>query len=486
MLPPPLPAPPAIPEDFPDRVSPMIVKEVRQGLRGRMFITSFLLLHGVLLLWAAGFLSDTSRSGARGSDSAFWTIVAVGLVAIVSRANSAVRGERDGRTLELLRLTGIGARPVVTGKWGAIMIEAAIMVAGVLPYFVLRYYFGTLRPAEDALTLALLLVAVGVFAAMLTMVSCLGKLVGGIARAGLFFLGFVTFQGLFFAFNFGVSRGGFGGNTSLAVALGVSLAIPYCMIFLGVAASAIASVSENTLTAQRLWGLALLLPPVVALALGEHTLAPPLMFAALPGLLVTVFESILRRSNPSLPVYAERLAPRRPLRAMAWMLAPTRGAGILYTLVCWTAVAALCTMIALKTVSSGDKPARIALAMFCCLNALLLPAALGTLLGRMARFPAFPFAARYWVSFFILTVPVVAISALLMGQLADAARVALTLFPLGALAMNTRDDMPAGLLGVTCAGHLVFWVVVLLPFVLRDLAALRLMLRGERAPLPTL
>ena len=52
--------------DFPDRLNPLLVKELRQGLRNRVFVTSFLLMHAIVAL-VIGF--ETLVMGAREDNS---------------------------------------------------------------------------------------------------------------------------------------------------------------------------------------------------------------------------------------------------------------------------------------------------------------------------------------------------------------------------------------------------------------------------------
>lgn len=466
----------AIPDDFPDRVSPMIVKEVRQGLRSKSFIGSFLILHGVLVLWAVGFLSETSAPGGSGADGLFWTILIMGLLFIAMRAQSAVRGERDGGTLELLRLTRIPAWSIVSGKWCALMIEALVLVAGVLPYFMLRYYFGTLQVTRDLLIVLILLVGCGLLAALMTMVSCLGKMLAGLARAGTFIFGIMTLWTMaVMAFGGGRALGAFD-DPGLA-GLYLALAAPYCMIFLGVAASAVASASENIATRQRLLGFALLIPAAVA-ALCSRSVSEVggLVGAAVPGLCLVAFECVLRRSNTSMPLYAEQVARSRWRRPLFAVFAPSHGAGIACVLLIWLTFAG----VLLAFDRRGDS-LRFGVACVAVLNAVLLPAALGMV---VRRFMVAPFAARYWIGFATLTLPVAMLGSLTAGVLADAARTLIALFPAGVLALLGRDEVGSGYLAATTAVHLVLAASVLGPFVLHDLRAVRRMMRGERAPLP--
>ena len=465
-----------MPEDFPDRISPMIVKEVRQGLRSRSFILSFLLLHTALVLWAAGFLSDTGSSKS-GADGIFWTILGVGLLVIVFRAQSAVRGERDGKTLELLQLTRLSAWNIVAGKWCSLMVEAAILVAGVLPYFVLRYYFGTLRIVEDSAIVVMLLVVSGLVAAFMIMISCLGKVIGGLARVGSFLLFFIFgIQALVFL---AMGRGGRMGITGEPgqLALFLLLAVPYAMLFLGVAAASVASASENIATRQRLWGVALFIPGALGATFLSSNEWGPILGCALPGLALVALECVLRRSNTSLPVYAERFGSRAWRRVFAPLFAPSHGAGLLFIVLAWV------SFVAVVFAAKGESPDFEVLAgVGSVLNLLLLPVALASLLRRFLKIHAYP--VRFWIAVAVLTLPVAGLGTLCMGTFADTARALMAFLPLGILVtLGSRGADETWLAGLT-AVHTVLWLAVLAPFVVRDLRAVRRMMRGERVELP--
>ncbi len=466
-----------MPEDFPDKISPMVVKEVRQGLRSRSFILSFLLLHTALVLWAAGFLSD-SGSSKSAADGIFWTILGVGLAIVVFRAQSAVRGERDGKTLELLQLTRLTAWNIVAGKWCSLMVEALVVITGVLPYFALRYYFGTLRILQDSAVVGSLLVLCGLIAAFMVMLSCLGKLIGGIARvASYLVLILFGIQALAFFAMGRAGRAGFSGEPG-QLALFLLLALPYTMLFLGVAAASVAPASENIATRQRLWGLALFVPAgIAAFTMNEQTWGP-LLACALPGLALLALECLLRRSNTSLPVYAEGFGRRAWRRALAPLFAPSHGAGILFFLMLWGAFAA-----GILTAKSQGAD-YVAVAGYASVtNTLLLPVALAIVMRRFLKIHSYP--ARYWISVAVLTLPVAMLGTLCMGSFADTARAIMAFLPLGILVtLDSRggdDAWPALIAGV----HTALWALVIVPFLVRDFRAVRRMMRGERVELPS-
>ena len=96
----------SIADNFPDWLSPMVVKEIRQGLRGWLFLTLFGLLHFCLLFWCFTQLESGNSSDA---DALFWFLFTAGLLGIALRGLNALHSERRDRTLELLQLTRLTA-----------------------------------------------------------------------------------------------------------------------------------------------------------------------------------------------------------------------------------------------------------------------------------------------------------------------------------------------------------------------------------------
>ena len=147
----PKPVPAAALMDFADRWPAMVVKELRQGLRARGFVIPFLMLH-VLALGAVAVEYLLMRSGAAGSGwrgtfiegpGLFWVAV-YGIVAGVMplRLMESLRGESDGRNAELLLLGGLTRWQIVRGKWLVQAVLTWLSLLSLLPYMLVRYFFG--------------------------------------------------------------------------------------------------------------------------------------------------------------------------------------------------------------------------------------------------------------------------------------------------------------------------------------------------------
>ncbi len=142
MNPPPLPAKPVLPPlaDFGDWLSPMIVKELRQGLRTWVFVGAFIVLQAVLVM----LLLISSSSGNEASSTIlFWSLVAFILVFIMPlRGFNALAGEMKAQTLDILALTRLSGFRIALGKWAALVSQSALIAISVLPFVALRYFGG--------------------------------------------------------------------------------------------------------------------------------------------------------------------------------------------------------------------------------------------------------------------------------------------------------------------------------------------------------
>ena len=130
-------------DDFPAWLSPMVVKELRQGVQSGAFAWTFIGLQAAMFLflsWGMTAIDPEVRGpGREFFQFFFWLIVAVGVLFVLPlRGLGSISGERAGNNLDLVRLTRLSATKIVFGKWLAIVAQGALLVAAVLPYLVLR------------------------------------------------------------------------------------------------------------------------------------------------------------------------------------------------------------------------------------------------------------------------------------------------------------------------------------------------------------
>jgi len=149
-----------------DRLSPILVKELRQGIRSQLFTGSFLLVQALLFLFGLSFvLSDSLQRDSTADSLLFWTTLALPLLILVpASASQAIEREVSGRTLELLLLTRLSSYRIVLGKWASVVLQVSLLLVSALPYVILRYFLGGIDVVAELQTLLGLLLGSGLLA----------------------------------------------------------------------------------------------------------------------------------------------------------------------------------------------------------------------------------------------------------------------------------------------------------------------------------
>jgi ABC-type transport system involved in multi-copper enzyme maturation permease subunit len=175
--------------DFSERLSPIVVKELRQGMRSKGFVTLFLLLQTFMIFCIIAALGEGARSGA---STFFWTVVGFTLmIGMPLRGVFSISSEIKENTLDLILLTELSAWRIMAGKWAALFLQSLLLVCAILPYVVIRYFFGGVDLASELVILRnlfwlgtlLTALAVGLSPFMQSLVGRIFLAVGGVAAA---------------------------------------------------------------------------------------------------------------------------------------------------------------------------------------------------------------------------------------------------------------------------------------------------------------
>jgi hypothetical protein len=144
--------------DFPDRLSPILVKELRQGLRAKTFIVVFLSLQAVLalILFAASASSTSGSVGTIISGVIFIFFSIAVLVVQPLRGIGSVSSEIKSNTIDMMVLTRLTATRIVFGKWFALVSQSALLLATVIPYLIYRYVLGEMNLVGEVVLLILI------------------------------------------------------------------------------------------------------------------------------------------------------------------------------------------------------------------------------------------------------------------------------------------------------------------------------------------
>ena len=162
-----------------DLCSPVLVKEVRQALRGRSFAFGFTVSLGLAGVMVAVALLEVGQGpGGRVVLPIFFVLNAALFVFVPFHAHQAMRQEDAEGARDLLALSPLGPWRVVLGKLAAALVVAALILAAFLPFIVVI----ALQPAVDTAAVLGLLAQV---AGLTVLLSALG-VASGALRANRF------------------------------------------------------------------------------------------------------------------------------------------------------------------------------------------------------------------------------------------------------------------------------------------------------------
>jgi len=90
-----------------DRLSPILVKELRQGIRSKLFLGAFLIIQLLLFLYGTTLLMSSNFGGDSSAELAFfWSAIVLPMLILVpAMASQGIEKEIAGKTLDLLLLT---------------------------------------------------------------------------------------------------------------------------------------------------------------------------------------------------------------------------------------------------------------------------------------------------------------------------------------------------------------------------------------------
>ncbi len=329
--------------DFPDRLSPMVVKELRQGLRTRMFGLVMVLLHVLLVLFT---LMGGGSGNAETVNTWFDGIITLTLCVILPlRGFSAVADELKAGTLDMLALTSLSAGRIIFGKWASIAAQSLLLAFSILPYVVARYVFGGLDLFGEVAMLFYKWLGGAVFAAVVIALSTqrqfwLRALIVGVPMlfGGCGMFSYFVMRGM--AGTVGVSSpwSSLAGGSGV-VWLGVGIAVWLIFFFLSLAATRIAPAASLLPVVKRSVHLAVL---CVLLLLGMATsFGSSVILASATLLWLMMLDALTEHANEVPSVYAAFYRRGFMGRAALWLLAPGWITGFMFTLLLVALVAGM-------------------------------------------------------------------------------------------------------------------------------------------------
>jgi hypothetical protein len=248
-----------------DYLNPILVKEARQALRSRQFLITFFLMLAAGWAWSILGLAAVGPSvyyAAAGPQLFFGYHLILSFPLLVVAPYSAfhsLSSERQDRTYDLVSITTLGARQILSGKLGGIVLQMMVYMSAIFPCLAFTYLLRGL----DIFTI---LLAVLYTSCLSISLSVLGLLLATIAPLRQRHIGLSVFFalllfGAMWADNMWTSAlvfwGGFPpGDPEFWVVqmIFVTLFVNFFAIVFLAARSQLMAVSQNRSTALR-WGL---------------------------------------------------------------------------------------------------------------------------------------------------------------------------------------------------------------------------------------
>ncbi len=315
-------------ENFADWVNPMLVKELRQGLRSNAFLGMFLLSQVVLcfiLLIAVGN-DNVMRAADTAGKVIFGLFAFLALVLQPLRGISTLSNELKDGHMELVSLTRLTAWRTVWSKWCAIMLQSLLLLTAILPFITLRYFFGGADLFMEVMMYVLVVICSGALTAGMVANSALKlPVLRVIITLGILIVGFQFFVmasgGRIFS-----SRLATFGITSVefwSMVVGILVVTAFLtFVFLTVAVRSFAPLAENHSSGIRLVSLILLLAGGTALwtSFGDYIKEELGFVLYLLPLIIIAFYSLTEKSAEVAAYLAVK--QRKKLRLIDWVLAP--------------------------------------------------------------------------------------------------------------------------------------------------------------------
>ena len=348
--------------DFSDRLSPMLVKELRQGLKGITFVVLFIAIQVILGFFILGsaFSSSYDNTGQSISTVVFYLLCMVTLIAQPIRGISAISSEIKEDTIDLMVMTKLSAWRIVYGKWISIVSQSALLITAVTPYLIVRYFFGGMQLFPEIMVLISIFLLSACFTAITVGLSAISSLIlRGIISACLSLTVFSFCSAVFLN-----SRRSYqnlldlcGMKTAEEATIYFSIltaAIYLVWLALDFGASQIAPAAENRATPRRIVSLSLmaLVSMCVYIAPTGSIDALPLFFTliAIPVAIISLTESVF--FIPSMSVSFLRRNPFS--RFSRYILYPGWHSGLIFFFILYS----ICIFSILIASATGLSPSQ--------------------------------------------------------------------------------------------------------------------------------
>lgn len=337
-----------------DRLNPIVIKEARQSMKSRQFVVTFSLLLLCGWLWTLLFIvsglpaiyyAPVGPSVLMG----YYAVLSVPLLIVVPYAAfRSLAGEWEDGTFELLSITALSARQIVTGKLASAVLQMLVYYSALAPCVAFTYLLRGIDIVSIFLLLgysfvaSLFLSAAGLMMATVTRVRHWQILLSVVFVMALLVFTFV-WDAAFLAFL------GEGGTLPLdqsdfwiAHLCGITFYVPAVLLMLFIAAGQITFASENRSTPIR---ILLLVPQALIVAWCTYLWArlghegPLYLLIFLAAIYWAVIGAVLTGETAELSPRALRRLPQSFLGRMLFTwFNPGSGTGYLFVVLNMAAV----------------------------------------------------------------------------------------------------------------------------------------------------
>ena len=161
-----------------DWLNPMLVRDLRQGLRSNRFTAVFLTLQAAMAFFVViGLLSGPGTIAAALLRTLTMGMILFYLLGLPMAATFALSSEFLDRRIDLLKLTQMSARSLIWGKWFSLVTQGLMVFTSLLPYLILTYFFGGVDVPQTLLGVACLLALSAMLVAVCVALSCFNSMI---------------------------------------------------------------------------------------------------------------------------------------------------------------------------------------------------------------------------------------------------------------------------------------------------------------------
>lgn len=247
-----------------EKLNPILVKEARQALKSRQFVVTFTLLLlcaltwtmlGVAILMPGIYYSPSGPFMLTG----YYCILSVPMLLVVPfSAYRSLANEREDGTYELLSITALSSRHIVTGKLGSAVLQMLLYYSVLSPCIAFTYLLRGIDIVTILTMLAhlfwvsVLMSSIGLVVATLSRLRHVQVLFSVALVIGLLFVTFGWWTWTNVLVNEGIGPMLTAGETWIIQAALVSMGISYVVLFLFAAAANLSFSSDNRSTPIRI------------------------------------------------------------------------------------------------------------------------------------------------------------------------------------------------------------------------------------------